>query len=90
MARRNSILVSKSLYQMGVMTLMVAFTWVVFGVYTALNEHVNADIDKKILEPINPVLDREVIISLSQRLVVEPSQITEPSTSVTIEEGEPQ
>jgi hypothetical protein len=83
MARRNSLLVSKTLYQIGIITLFVALTWVGVGVYLALNKQTNAEVDKKILEPINPVIDQEVIKALSSRLVVEIVEPTASSVSAT-------
>jgi hypothetical protein len=40
-------------------------------------------VDKKILEPINPVIDQEVIKALSSRLVVEIVEPTDSSISAT-------
>lgn len=74
MARRNSLLVSRTLYHIGVVTLMAAVIWVGVGIYGALNKHTNVDVDPKILEPINPVIDLEVIKALSDRLTIEPVQ----------------
>lgn len=84
MARRNSLLVSRTLYQLGVVTLIVSLLWVGIGIYLTLNKQVNAEVDKKILEPVNPVIDQEVIKALSQRLVIEP---TTASPSASINEG---
>lgn len=83
MARRNSLLVSRTLYQVGVVTLFVSLIWVGVGIYLALNKPVNAEVDKKILEPINPVIDQEVIKALSSRLVVERIEPTESSASAS-------
>lgn len=75
MARRSMILVSRTLYQIGVVTLIVAAIWLGMGIYTTLNKPTNVEVEKKILDPINPVLDVEVINKLSQRLVVEPAPV---------------
>lgn len=83
MPRRNSLLVSRTLYQIGVVTLVVAIMWVAVGVYQALNAGVNAEVDKKILEPINPVIDQEVIKALSNRLVIEVNAPVESSAAAT-------
>jgi hypothetical protein len=83
MARRSSLLVSKTLYQIGIVTLFVALTWVGIGVYLALNKQANAEVDTKILEPINPVIDQEVIKALSSRLVVEIVEPTDSSAAAT-------
>jgi hypothetical protein len=94
MARRNSLLVSRTLYQVGVVTLIVAVIWVGVGVYGALNKETNAEVDKKILEPINPTIDKEVVQALSTRLVVETVQpitssesaVSSPSASIIEDE----
>lgn len=83
MARRNSLLVSRTLYQVGVLTIFVSLIWVGIGIYLALNKPVNSEVDKKILEPINPVIDQEVIKALSSRLVVERVVPTESSASAS-------
>ncbi len=87
MARRNSLLVSRTLYHIGVITMIVAIVWVGIGVYLSLNKDVSTTVDTKILEPINPVIDQEVIKALSQRLIIEPKVA---STSANIDQDQPQ
>lgn len=71
MARHDSILVSRTLYQVGVMTLIASVMWVAYGIYTASGKGYKSDIEQTILEPINPNLDQEVLKSLTSRLKVE-------------------
>jgi hypothetical protein len=70
MARRDTILVSKTLYQMGVVTLIGAIFWVGLSVYHALVKPPDVNVDKVLLEPINPVIDQATVASLSARLSV--------------------
>lgn len=71
MARRNSILVSRSLYQIGVITMIAAVAWVAIGIYLATGKDFKLDVDKSVLEPLSPTLDQEVIKSLTGRLKIE-------------------
>jgi len=71
MTRRSSIVVNRTLYQLGVITLVTAILWVGVEVYGTTNKVVVADVDKSILEPINPTLDQEAMELLSGRLKVE-------------------
>jgi hypothetical protein len=71
MARRDSILVSRTLYQIGVVTLMAAVMWVALGIYFASGKGYKVDVEKTVLEPINPNLDQEVVKALTTRLKVE-------------------
>ena len=49
MARRNSILVNRSLYQMGVITLLASIVWVAVGIYISINKGSTQEIDKSII-----------------------------------------
>lgn len=71
MVRRNTILVSRTLYQVGVITLIAAIFWLVIGIYLALAKSSPVDVDPGLLEPLNPVIDQKVVISLSKRSKVE-------------------
>lgn len=71
MSRRDSILVSRTLYQVGYISLITAIIWVGVGIYTASTKTTVVDVDPTILEPINPVLDQEVLKSLGNRLKIE-------------------
>jgi len=81
MARRNILLVNRTLYQIGIVTLFASLIWVGIGIYLTLNKPLNAEVDKKILESINPIIDQEVIKALSSRLVLELVEPTETSIS---------
>lgn len=84
MARRDSILVSRTLYQVGIVTLVASIMWVGIGIYLAMIEPLNVEVEKKWLEPINPSIDQEVVDQLAGRLKVEESEAT---SSAIIEEG---
>ncbi len=74
MAIRNTVLVSKTLYQLGVVTLLAATMWIGVSIYSAASKQKIAVVDKEILEPINPTVDQEVIKALEQRIVNEESE----------------
>lgn len=78
MARRDSILVSRTLYQVGMVTLFAAIMWVALGIYFAANGKYTTKIDASILAPINPVLDQDTLKSLAGRETIE---ITQPKPS---------
>lgn len=77
MARRNSILVSRSLYQVGVMSLITAVAWVGMGVYLAARQTRAPDVEKSLLEVVNPVVDQAVLESLATRLKVSTEMVEE-------------
>lgn len=81
MARRDSILVSRTLYQVGVVTMVAAIVWVLVGIYFATGKEFKIDIDKSILEPINPVLDQEVIKAMASRTKIEIDLTIPPDSS---------
>ena len=88
MAMRNNILISRTFYQIGVITLIASIIWIGVGVYSASIKQLAVDVDKTLLEPLNPVIDQEVIDSLRTRLKVEESIVENVATeSATIEVG---
>lgn len=91
MASRDSILVSRTFYQIGVITLIASIMWIGVGVYSASTKSSAVDVDKTLLEPLNPAIDQGVIDSLATRLkvmeIIEENVATESATteSATIE-----
>ncbi|MFH2085547.1 MAG: hypothetical protein ABII21_02060 [bacterium] len=85
MARHDSILVSRTLYQIGVVTLVAAIMWVAIGVYTAMTKQPAMSVDKSLLEPITTTMDQEVITALMSRLKIEVDVIPE---NVSMESSE--
>lgn len=85
MARKDSLLVSRTLYQLGMVTLVTAVVWVVVGVYLAISKPLSVNVDKSLLAPITPTIDQQVISDLSKRLKVEIdlTSIPEASESAT-------
>ncbi len=83
MARRNSILVSKTLYQIGVVSVIAAVMWVAVGIYFATVKDFKIDVDKNILEPLNPTLDQAVVQSLTGRLKLERDLTAIPESSIS-------
>lgn len=87
MARHNSVLVSRSLYQMGVVTLVAAIVWVAVGVYLSVTKTVTIEVDKSLTEPLSTKLDTEVIEQLATRLKVE-GEVSVGTESAILEEDE--
>ena len=89
MARHNTIMVSQSLYQIGVFTLIAAMVWVGVGIFTSIGKASVADVDSAVLSPIAPTLDQNVVKALTGRLKVEEDLTPVPSSSAsaTIETG---
>ena len=74
-------MVSRTLYQIGVATLLAALTWAGVGAYSALNNTNAVEIDKSVLTPINLGIDLKVIEALSERLVIQ-EQLAPPEVLV--------
>lgn len=79
MARRDTILVSRTLYQIGVVTLIASITWVLIGIYLAATKPLSIDVDTTMLEPIDTNIDQKILNTLSNRLKIE-EIIAEPAT----------
>lgn len=91
MARHTSIMVSKTLYQIGVITLVASIIWVGVGIYLSISQTTITEVDKVVLEPMVPSIDQETIKALSGRLKVETTMSIQTTTeSATMVEGEPQ
>lgn len=73
MSRRDSVLVNRSLYQIGILTVVASIIWVGVGIYTAMVNPLAVEVDKNMLLPLPATLDTSVIESLTQRLKVESS-----------------
>lgn len=71
MASRNGILVSTTLYHIGIMSLVAALAWVAIGAYTLASKPIDIAVDQDLLTPINPVLNKEVMSAIMQREKVE-------------------
>ena len=89
MSSRDTILVSRTLYQIGVVTLISSLIWVGIGIYGVSTKKVNIEVDKNTLAPISLELDQTVVSSLSKRLKIEepiPSPSPTPASVLLIEE----
>jgi len=71
MSRRSKILVSKSIYQVGIITLIASIVWVLISVYSALRDPVDIKVDPEMLKPLNPSLNQEVLDQLKSRRQME-------------------
>lgn len=68
MARRNSILVSRTLYQVGVLTMISACMWTALAIFQAIAKAPSKiDVEKKILDPITPNIDQATVDLLTNR-----------------------
>lgn len=86
MASRDSILVSRTFYQIGMITLIASIMWIGVAVYSASIKSSAVAVDKTLLEPLNPTIDQGVIDSLSTRLkVTESIEENVATESATIE-----
>jgi hypothetical protein len=93
MARRNSILVSKTLYQIGVITLIGSVLWTLLALAVSFSKNpTKIEVDKKTLEPIMIGISEETLEQLTKRekvvLRFEPVNDSEiASSSASIVEG---
>lgn len=87
MARRDSILVSRTLYQIGIVTLITSIVWVIIGIYLAATKPLEINIDKGMLEPITTNIDQEVVKSMADRLIIENNVPPLASESASIDGG---
>lgn len=77
MSRRNSLMVSRTLYQIGVVTLLMALIWVGFGAYRALSNTKVENVDKSLLESVPAAIEVEVVNQLKTRLRVDDTIVVE-------------
>lgn len=78
MASRNTILVNRTLYHIGYVTLIASIIWVGIGIYSATRQEFGVDVEPDLLEPINPILDQEIIMAITERIRVESIPMSEP------------
>lgn len=92
MARRNSLMINKTLYQIGVLTLITSMMWTLVAVIQAINKApAKIEVGQKLLEPITILVDKSTIESLSKRQKIDlnftPVDSATASPSATIEVG---
>jgi hypothetical protein len=85
MARRDTVMVSRTLYQIGVLTLIAAVVGVAVTLYASINKSLVVEVDAKTLAPITPNLDQTTIEAMANRLKLEQliAQMGEASASGT-------
>ena len=76
MAKNSFILVNRSLYHMGVVTLVTSILWVGIGVYNAFSNHGELEIAKETLTPFNPGVDLAVLETLRSRRSIKVDEAT--------------
>ena len=86
MARRDTILVSRTLYQVGVVTLVASIFWVLIGIYLAATKPLEIDVDATLLDPIDTNIDQKTLTALSKRLKIEEimTEATESASEINI------
>lgn len=67
MSRRSKILVSKSLYQIGVITLMASLVWASLSIYLAMIKPIDVEVDPEMIKPFTPTIKQEVLEELMTR-----------------------
>jgi len=67
MTARSEVMVSRTLYQIAVVTLIASLLWVGMGVYQATKSEVDVGVDKEMLTPVNPKIDTEIVSKWSSR-----------------------
>jgi hypothetical protein len=82
-----------ALVNLAIYTTITIFLWIFFDIYRALKKPAILDIDKKILEPINPNLDKTLLNEIDKSIyfdkqmfnnqVIEINSNTEPPKSTT-------
>jgi len=88
MSRRSKILVSRTLYQLGLMTVVTSVFWTGMGVYRALSEAPELKVEKKVLEPLKPTIDQATIETLTQRRRMEEVTLNELLRMIDIKEAQ--
>lgn len=68
MAQRSEVMVARAFYQMAMVTLLAALCWVGIGIYQAAQKGTDIGVDKELLTPVVPTIDKETIESLEQRM----------------------
>lgn len=62
-----------ALVNLAIYTTITIFLWMFFDIYRALKKEVVLDIDNKILEPVNPNLDKNLLDELDQSIYYDES-----------------
>ena len=74
MSSRNTIMVSRTIYQVAVVTFVAAIIWIGMGVYQAVMKPLDPiNVSPVILAPINPVIDTTTVNSLGVRIKFNPN-----------------
>lgn len=67
MARKSKIMVKKSIYQMGMATLIASVIWIGIVVYMAIENPIDISVDAEMLKPLTPIMDGEVVDKIVER-----------------------
>ena len=79
-----------ALVNLAIYTTITIFLWIFFDIYRALRKPVVVDVDQKILEPVYPILDKNILEELKNSIYFDASFLIKPEENVNpIENTEP-
>ena len=67
MSRQSAMLVSRLYYQIGILTVVTAFFWVIFGIYRALVTVPSVSVDPGLLQPLSPTINMTTVSDIAGR-----------------------
>jgi len=71
MSRKSTIMVKRSIYQMGVVTVTASVIWIGVAIYQTLVTPVDVNVPVEMLKPLSPVLSGETLTELTTRRQME-------------------
>ncbi|MBI2103881.1 hypothetical protein HYT59_02660 [Candidatus Woesebacteria bacterium] len=60
-----------------ILTVVTVFFWIVFGIIRIIAQPEKVDVDPKVLEPLTPTFDAEILSKLETRIFLSESEIPE-------------
>jgi len=79
---------SPKLVTVAIFTTITTIFWVFTGLYNIITSSPPANVDPKLLEPINPTLDKDALDRLDGRIFFEQGETTTPLINIEIPESE--
>ena len=79
---------SRDLLILSILTVITVFTWIGFEVYRALTKTEIPVVLQRQIEPLNPVIQREVIENLKSRKYFSTEELVAPPVTVEVSVGE--
>ena len=72
-----------ALVNLAIYTTVTIFLWIFFDIYRSFKKEVVLDVDSKILEPINPNLDKNLLDEVSNSIYYDEKLIENRSVEIT-------